>query len=102
MIGLIAGAVSAVGNQQIRIEGHTDDKAIFTSRYKSNWELSLDRAANVMKVFLSNYDFSPVNLSIAGYGQYRPIASNDCEEGRKKNRSVDIILLESAGDKPLL
>ena len=102
LIGLIANAVSAVGNQQIRIEGHTDDKAIFTSRYKSNWELSLDRAANVMKVFLSNYDFSPVNLSIAGYGQYRPIASNDSEEGRKKNRRVDIILLESAGDKPLL
>lgn len=102
LIGIIAGAVSAIGNQQIRIEGNTDDTAIFTSRYKSNWELSLDRASNVMKIFLTNYDFSPVNIAIAGYGQYRPIASNDSEAGRKRNRRVDIILLETKGDSPLL
>jgi chemotaxis protein MotB len=73
---------------------------VFTNRYKSNWELSLDRAANVMRIFLGNYDFSPLNISIAGYGQYRPIADNDSEAGRKRNRRVDIILLETKGDKP--
>ncbi len=102
LIGIIAGAISSIGNQQIRIEGHTDNLPISTARYKTNWDLSLDRATNIMRIFLTNYDFSPVNISIAGYGQYRPIASNDTEAGRKKNRRVDIILLETKGDKPVL
>ncbi len=102
IIGKIAGAISSLSNQQIRIEGHTDSTPISTSRYKSNWELSLDRSANIMKIFLANYDFSPLNISIAGFGQYRPLASNDSEAGRKRNRRVDIVLLEGRGDKPLL
>ncbi|MBU1567839.1 MAG: OmpA family protein [Proteobacteria bacterium] len=102
LIGKIAGAISSFSNQQIRIEGHTDSTPVATARYKSNWELSLDRSANVMRVFLANYDFSPLNISIAGYGQYRPIASNDTEAGRKRNRRVDIVLLEGRSDKPLL
>ena len=102
VIGIIAGAIASIGNQQIRIEGHTDNTTVFTTRYKSNWELSLDRAANLMRIFLANYDISPLNISIAGYGQYRPIADNDSDAGRKRNRRVDIILLETKGDKPLL
>jgi chemotaxis protein MotB len=102
VIGIIAGAIASIGNQQIRIEGHTDNTTVFTTRYKSNWELSLDRAANIMRIFLANYEISPLNISIAGYGQYRPIADNDSDAGRKRNRRVDIILLETKGDKPLL
>ena len=102
IIGKIAGAVSIITNQQIRIEGHTDNLPIATTRYSSNWELSLDRASNIMRIFLTKYDFSPVNISIAGYGQYRPLASNETEAGRKKNRRVDIVLLEEKGGKPLL
>ena len=102
LIGRIAGAISSYSNQQIRIEGHTDNVPVSTIRYKSNWELSLDRASNIMRIFLTNFDFSPVNISIAGYGQYRPIAGNDNEAGRKKNRRVDIVILEGKGDKPAL
>ncbi len=98
----LAGAVSAITNQQIRIEGYTDDVPVTTSRYSSNWELSLDRASNIMRIFLEKYDFSPVNISIAGYGQYRPLASNDTETGRKRNRRVDIVLLEERSGKSLL
>ncbi len=102
LIGRIAGAISSSSNQQLRIEGHTDNQPVATTRYTSNWELSLDRAANVVRIFLENYDFSPANISLAGHGQYRPIASNDNEAGRKRNRRIDIILLESKADRPQL
>lgn len=102
LVGKIAGAVSAVGTHQIRIEGHTDNSPATIGLYKSNWELSLDRASTIMKIFLNNYDFSPVNIAIAGYGQYRPIVSNETDAGRKRNRRVDIILLETKGDKTIL
>ncbi|MFH0782920.1 MAG: flagellar motor protein MotB [Pseudomonadota bacterium] len=102
LIGKIAGALAFVSDHQIRIEGHTDNTTVFSSSYQTNWELSLARAASVMRIFLTHYDYSPVNISIAGYGQYRPIASNDTEAGRKRNRRVDIILLETKGEKPVL
>lgn len=102
IIGKIAGAISYFTNQQIRIEGHTDSIPIATTRYSSNWELSLDRASSIMRIFLTKYDFSPVNIAIAGYGQYRPIATNETEAGRKRNRRVDIVLLEGKSQKPLL
>lgn len=86
---------------QIRIEGHTDNMFFPTNSYTSNWELSLDRAANIMRLFLGKYDFSPANISIAGYGDYRPIASNDSDEGRKKNRRVDIVLLGMSSKKAM-
>jgi chemotaxis protein MotB len=101
-IGKIAGAIYTVSNQQIRIEGHTDNTPAAANHNKSNWELSLDRAANILKIFLEKYDFSPANLSIAGYGQYRPIATNDTEAGRKRNRRIDIVLLEGKDDIPKL
>lgn len=102
LIGKIAGALALVSNHQIRIEGHTDDTMVVSSRYQTNWELSLAQAASVMRIFLTHYDYSPVNISIAGYGQFRPIAGNDNEAGRKRNRRVDIILLEAKGEKPVL
>lgn len=92
LLSKIAIAILPYANQ-IKIEGHTDNSFIFTRHYKSNWELSLDRAASILRLFVGKYDFSPVNISIAGYGAYRPIASNDSVEGRKKNRRVDIVLL---------
>jgi len=91
-VGKIARAILPFADQ-IRIEGHTDNSLLLKGRYKANWELSLDRAANIMKIFLSNFDFSPGNISIAGYGEYRPIASNDSYEGRQKNRRIDIVLM---------
>ncbi|HBG19460.1 MAG: hypothetical protein A2X81_16895 [Desulfobacterales bacterium GWB2_56_26] len=91
-VGKIARAILPFADQ-IRIEGHTDNAILPKGRYKTNWELSLDRASNIMKIFLGNFDFSPGNISIAGYGEFRPIASNDSHEGRQKNRRIDIVLM---------
>ncbi len=79
----------------IRIEGHTDNAPISTAQFPSNWELSTARAAAIIRHFLTKFPFDPRKLSAAGYGEYRPVASNDSPEGRTKNRRVDIVMLHS-------
>jgi chemotaxis protein MotB len=75
----------------IRVEGHTDDRPIRTARFRSNWDLSTGRATAVLaKLAAENID--PPRLSAAGYGEFRPIAPNTTEEGRKQNRRVDLVV----------
>jgi len=76
----------------IRIEGHTDDLPINTLRFPSNWELSMGRSATVLRHFLKQ-GLDPKRLVPAGYGEYHPIAPNDSENNRKKNRRVDIVII---------
>jgi chemotaxis protein MotB len=78
---------------QIRIEGHADNRPIHTSRYASNWELSVARATRFLTFLQVAGNLSPEQLSAAGYGEYRPVAANDTEDSRRKNRRVDIVLL---------
>ncbi|MGA8153890.1 MAG: flagellar motor protein MotB [Terriglobales bacterium] len=88
---------------QIRVEGHTDDKPIHTSEFKSNWELSTARATEVVSLLVEQHGFDPRMISAAGYSQYRPIAGNDTEEGRKTNRRVDLVIVahtSRAGSAP--
>ncbi len=79
-------------NFELRIEGHTDSTPIGTERFPSNWELSSARAIDVVRFFIKK-DFSQNRLSAVGYGEYRPIGRNDMEEGRTKNRRIDIVIL---------
>ena len=77
----------------IRIEGHTDNVPMNSAEYPSNWDLSTARAANVVRLITSKSNLSPEKLIAVGYGEYRPIADNATEEGRAKNRRIDIIVL---------
>ncbi len=79
----------------LRIEGHTDDLPIHTEKFPSNWELSTTRATNVLR-YLMNNGFEGARLSAVGYGEYHPIASNDSEENRSKNRRVDIVIIRDS------
>jgi chemotaxis protein MotB len=81
-----------VGNP-VRLEGHTDSNPIKTARFRSNWELSAARAIAVMEILNERFDLPPERLSVAGYADTAPVASNDTEAGRARNRRVDIILL---------
>lgn len=75
------------------INGHTDNVPIATSAFPSNWELSTARAVTVLKEMLeANKRINPSNLSAAGYGEYQPIADNATEDGKQKNRRVDILI----------
>jgi chemotaxis protein MotB len=88
----IAAEIGKIPNQ-IRVEGHTDDRPIATERFPSNWELSSARATSVVRYFVDKYEFAPGRLSALGFGEYRPLAPNDSEINRAKNRRVDIVVL---------
>ncbi len=81
------------GNHIIQVEGHTDNLPIFTAIYPSNWELSTARACSVVRFFIKRHSFSPETMTATGYGDSRPLETNETLEGRQKNRRIDIIVL---------
>jgi len=83
----------------IRVEGHTDNAPIHTSQFPSNWELSTARATFLLQYLISNAEIPAQRLSAVGYGEYRPVASNDTPEGRSANRRVDLVVLGDAAEK---
>jgi chemotaxis protein MotB len=91
----IAEVLSAQSND-IRIEGHTDDVPIHNARFASNWELSTARATEMIRLFITHYNFPATRLSAAGYAEYHPVTSNETVDGRAQNRRVDIVVLASA------
>ena len=78
---------------EIRVEGHTDNIAIATPLYPSNWELSSARATTVGRYLVEHSDIAPQRIIAAGYGEFRPVAPNDTREGRARNRRVDLVVL---------
>ena len=85
----------------LSIEGHTDNIPIARTRFPSNWELSAARAAAVLRHFIA-HQLDKARLSIAGYGELRPIAANDTDAGRNKNRRVEFVFKREAGYGGLL
>lgn len=77
----------------VEIEGHTDDQPIRTSRFPSNWSLSIARATSVLRLF-ADAGVDPGRLSASGRGEFLPTASNDTLEGRAQNRRVVLIISE--------
>jgi chemotaxis protein MotB len=98
VLDAIAEAVLNAPNQ-IRIEGHTDNTPIHTERYPSNWELSTARATYIISYLTGKFPFEPHRLSAAGYGEYRPVASNGTGQGRSMNRRVDLVILNEAAER---
>lgn len=76
----------------IRIEGHTDNVPIQTERFPSNWELSVARAASIVK-FMTEVGVPPEKMSISGYADSHPIASNNTDQGRAMNRRTEIVMM---------
>ncbi|MDD5196121.1 MAG: OmpA family protein [Candidatus Omnitrophica bacterium] len=76
----------------IGIEGYTDNVPIRHSGWKSNWELSTARSLSVLHFLVNEKGVSPERLSAIGFGEYRPVASNNTKEGRKLNRRVEIVI----------
>ena len=76
----------------IRIEGHTDDTPISKGEFKSNWELSVRRATEVVRYIVEKGPIAPDRVSATGYAEYRPIVSNDTAENKALNRRVEIII----------
>lgn len=85
---------------EIRVEGHTDNIPIHTARFSSNWELSTARATEVVSMLVRDHGFDPRDVSVAGYAEFRPIFSNDTEEGRRANRRIDLVVISSRKAPP--
>ncbi|MFH0703179.1 MAG: flagellar motor protein MotB [bacterium] len=79
----------------IRVEGHTDSIPTSSALYPSNWELSSSRASSIIRFFINNFDFHKNRFAAIGYADSKPIASNSLEDGRKKNRRVEIVVLRN-------
>lgn len=97
----VAEILKKVTDKQIRIEGHTDNVKIgpkIAKKFQTNWELSNARATNVVR-YLQEKGVDPKFLSPAGYAEYKPIESNDTEDGRSKNRRIEIVLIPLDSDR---
>lgn len=75
----------------IVIAGHTDNRPIKSNKFPSNWELSVQRAVNVVKYFTEGKGITSSRFSAMGYGEHRPIGDNSTEEGQRANRRVSIL-----------
>ncbi|WP_026962715.1 flagellar motor protein MotB [Alicyclobacillus herbarius] len=80
-------------NNNIVVEGYTDNRPIHTAQFPSNWELSAARAIGVVH-FLADHGIQPQRLSGTGYGPYHPVAPNTSDANRQKNRRVNIVILK--------
>lgn len=85
-----------VKDKRIEVEGHTDNVPIVSvlkKRFPTNWELSTARATEVVRYLQEEGGLDPKLLSASGFGEHRPVASNDTDEGKHKNRRIEIVLL---------
>jgi chemotaxis protein MotB len=101
ILSLIAESLQPLPNA-IRLEGHTDAVPIHNARFRSNWELSAARSIALMELFTEDLNLPRDRLSIAGFADTAPVATNETPEGRARNRRVDIVVLtvEGAAGEP--
>jgi len=85
----VAGFIQNHPAVALEIQGHTDDRPISSRRYPSNWELSADRATQVAKALIQ-LGINPEKISTKGFGEYHPLYPNSSDEGRLKNRRVEL------------
>jgi chemotaxis protein MotB len=78
----------------VRVGGHTDNVPIHNVRFKSNWQLSTERAAYVTTYLISKFQMIPELFSASGYSEYHPLAPNDTPENQAKNRRVAFVILD--------
>jgi len=97
----VAEILKALKDRQINIEGHTDNVPIssrLADKFPSNWELATARATTVVR-YLQERGVDPRFLSAEGYGEFRPVAPNDTDENKAKNRRIEIVLVPLEGSK---
>ncbi len=91
-IGEITNVLLTIPERKFQIEGHTDNVPIRTTRFPSNWELGAARAITILNTMVS-VGMGPGRLSAASYGEFRPAAGNDSEQGRGQNRRIEIVVV---------
>lgn len=95
----VAHVLATIMDRDFLVAGHTDDVPIHTERFPSNWELSTQRAVEVVEFLLAN-GMQPQTLAAAGYGEFDPVMPNDTPEHRASNRRIEIVLQPNLAELP--
>jgi chemotaxis protein MotB len=88
----VTAILLTIPDRQLQIEGHTDNVPIRTARFPSNWELGAARAMTIVRTMMS-VGMNPGRVSAASFGEFRPAAGNDSEQGRLQNRRIEIVVV---------
>ena len=88
----IAKIIKDYKDYDVLIEGNTDDVPISKPNIRNNWDLSALRASSVVQALQNDYGVDPKRLTAGGRGEYNPIATNDTEAGKQRNRRTQIII----------
>ena len=98
-LGVAIGTMlSKYPGYEVTVHGHTDNQPINTFEFASNYELSAKRAINFMSILIDSGKLDPRLISPTGYGEFRPIATNDTVAGRAKNRRVEVSIIRKYTD----
>ena len=95
----VGAVLKDIRGREFQVAGHTDNVAITSGRYETNWELSVSRSVAVVR-FLQKHGVTPKWLSASGYSQYRPTHRNDTPENKAQNRRIEIILMPDLNELP--
>lgn len=92
ILSKIAKIIKDYKDYDVLVEGNTDNVPINRTNIRNNWDLSALRASSVVQALQNDFGINPSRLTAGGRGEYNPVASNDSEEGRAKNRRTQIII----------
>lgn len=95
----VTSVLASIPERRFQIAGHTDNIPIRTDRYRSNWDLAFDRAHSVLAAMVEA-GMPNARISASSYGEFRPTAPNDNDEGRAKNRRIEIIVVPDLSQLP--
>lgn len=89
----LADVINSEPSVEVMVEGHTDSRSIRTSKIADNWDLSVLRATSVVRKLVDDYGVAPEKLIASGRSSYKPLAENDSNDNRAKNRRTRIVIL---------
>jgi chemotaxis protein MotB len=95
----VTAILKDLANRNFQVAGHTDNAPIKSKRFRSNWELSTQRAVEVVNYMIDS-GMEPKRVSAAGYSDQSPVAPNDTPENKAKNRRIEITLVPNLDDLP--
>jgi chemotaxis protein MotB len=92
VLSKIAKIIKDYSDYDVLVEGNTDNVPINKTNIRNNWDLSALRASSVVQELQNNYGVNPSRMTAGGRGEYNPVATNDTEEGKARNRRTEIIV----------
>ena len=93
VLGKVATVLNDKPDQEVLVEGHTDNVPISRDCVKDNWDLSASRAVTITRVLQNDYGVVPSRITAAGRSEYVPLADNSTPEGRSTNRRIRIVIM---------